>query len=84
MIVPGDGDHRCALRSRAAAGVSERSQAVDAESHPSKNEGRGTRRFPFYTGSRGERFDTSRRALDRAGSSTPHELHFVKSMLRSG
>src|SRR5208283_1159068 len=40
----GDGDHRCALWSRGAAGVSERSQAVGAESHPSKNEGWGTRR----------------------------------------
>ena len=31
-----------------AAGVSERSYAVGAESHPSKNEGWGTRRFRLF------------------------------------
>ncbi len=40
----GDGDHGCALWSWGAAVDSERSQAVGAESHPSKNEGWGTRR----------------------------------------
>ena len=60
--------------------------SADVESHPSKNEGWGTREgLTSHTG-RGENslIFLLKRYRERGGPSTPHELHFVRFALRSG